>query len=291
MTSDPTLPSSPPVVPVVSEELKLEENKSEEPKPADSPSEANKRSEEVNRNEHVRFKSEGGRLLLMLPAEGEMTEEISPTALTWNDIWQQLQQRLSGGDRFWQPNTSVHLIARDRLLDVRQLQAIADTLTEAQLNLKRIYTSRRQTAVAAATAGYSVEQQASLGLLNQSAPEAGQPLADPLYLQTTVRSGVEIRHPGSVIILGDLNPGGSVIAEGDIFVWGRLRGVAHAGVKGNSQCLIMALQMEPTQIRIADFVARAPETPPNQYFPEVAYVTGNGIRITRALDFAKAARS
>lgn len=244
-----------------------------------------------DRDLHVRFKSEGGRLLLLLPPESEVTDTPSPTALTWTDLWQQLKQRLDGGDRFWQPGTVVHLIARDRLLDGRQLQAIADALTEAELQLKRVYTSRRQTAVAAATAGYSVEQQSAVAQLNQPAAESGQALAEPLYLQTTVRSGVEIRHPGTVVILGDINPGSSVIAEGDILVWGRLRGVAHAGAKGNAQCRIMALQMEPTQIRIADYVARAPETPPAQYYPEVAYVTAEGIRIARAMDFAKSQSS
>jgi septum site-determining protein MinC len=49
----------------------------------------------------------------------------------------------------------------------------------------------------------------------------------------------------------------------------------------------MALQMEPTQLRIADAVARAPETPPAQFYPEVAYVTPDGIRIARAADFSK----
>jgi septum site-determining protein MinC len=106
-------------------------------------------------------------------------------------------------------------------------------------------------------------------------------------LQITVRSGVEIRHPGTIVILGDLNPGGEVVAAGDIFVWGRLRGVAHAGANGNRNCRIMALQMEPTQLRIADAVARAPGTPPTQFYPEVAYVTPEGIRIARATDFSK----
>jgi septum site-determining protein MinC len=49
----------------------------------------------------------------------------------------------------------------------------------------------------------------------------------------------------------------------------------------------MALQMEPTQLRIAEAVARAPQTPPAQFYPEVAYVTPEGIRIARATDFAK----
>jgi septum site-determining protein MinC len=60
-------------------------------------------------------------------------------------------------------------------------------------------------------------------------------MAEPLYLQLTVRSGVEIRHPGTIVILGDFKSGRAVIAEGDIFVWGRLRGVAHAGARGNRE--------------------------------------------------------
>ena len=96
-----------------------------------------------------------------------------------------------------------------------------------------------------------------------------------------------MRHFGTVVILGDINPGGVVVADGDIVVWGRLRGVAHAGANGNSQCMIMALQMEPTQLRIADCVARAPKQMPVQFYPEMAHVTLEGIRITKAVDFSK----
>jgi len=242
-------------------------------------------SPDANRTLQVRFKSEAGRLLLLLPPGQESDETAAES--DWADLWQQLKQRLDAGERFWQPNTAVYLVARDRLLDGRQVQMIVDVLAETQLRLKRIYTSRRQTAVAAVTAGYSVEQQLPVAHLNQAPAESGQALAEPLYLQTTVRSGVEIRHPGTIAIVGDVNPGGSAIADGDILVWGRLRGLAHAGASGNSRCRIMALQMEPTQLRIANALARAPETPPDPLSPEVAYVTSDGIRIARAVDFAK----
>lgn len=255
MTSDPTLPAFLPTV---------------------SP------NAEVNGKLQVRFKTESGHLLLILPTEVE-----APIATNWSDLWLQLKQRLNGSDRFWQPNMAVHLIAADRLLDVRQLQAIAEALGEIQLQLVHVSTSRRQTAVAAATAGYSVEQQTAVATLNQTPVPPPRPLTEPLYLQMTVRSGVEVRHFGTVVILGDINPGGMVVADGDILIWGRLRGVAHAGAGGNSQCLIMALQMEPTQLRIADYLARAPKTQPGQIYPEMAHVTLEGIRITKAVDFSK----
>jgi septum site-determining protein MinC len=237
---------------------------------------------EETRNLQVHLKSEDGTLLLILPTEAE-----TPATTSWGDLWEQLKHRLNAGDRFWQPQVAVHLMAQDRLLDGRQLQAIADALSESQLQLKRVYTNRRQTALAAATAGYSVEQQPPFSALPKDPAKLVPALADPLYIETTVRSGVDIRHSGTVIILGDVNPGGNVIAAGDILVWGRLRGIAHAGSNGNSQCVIMALQMQPTQLRIADNLARAPEKHPDQFYPEVAYVAPEGIRIARAGDFSK----
>lgn len=229
----------------------------------------------------VRLKGEDGRLLLLLPPESDL-----PSAMTWTELWLQLKNRLQAGERFWQPNSPVHLMARDRLLDARQLQDISEALAEAQLQLKRVYTSRRQTAVAAATVGLSVEQQSAITHLSQT-EAAGQVLAEPLYIQTTVRSGIEIRHPGTVVVLGDVNPGSSIVADGDVLVWGALRGVVQAGASGNSRCMIMALRLDPTQIRIADFVARAPENPHSQYLPEVAYVASGGVRIAKASEFSK----
>jgi septum site-determining protein MinC len=231
----------------------------------------------------VQLKSEGERLLVILPDESQ----IPASELAWSEIWQQLKLRLNAGDRFRQSSRSVHLISKDRLLDGRQLQEFAELLGEAQLDLKSVATSRRQTAIAAVTSGYSVEQILPDTSLTSQSQTPTPTSADTLYLEMTVRSGTEIRHPGTLVLLGDLNPGGILVAQGDIIVWGRLRGIAHAGAGGNRQCLIMALQMEPTQLRIADAVARPPEKSPMPTFPEVAHITSEGIRIARANDFSR----
>jgi septum site-determining protein MinC len=222
----------------------------------------------------VRLKTDEGALQLLLPSLAE-----APAETAWSDIWEHIQQRLAGSKRFWQPLTPVHVYAQDRLLDARQLQVIATALEEVQLNLELVYTSRRQTAVAGAAAGYSVHQQNPHNLaINHMA------LAEPLYLQMTVRSGIEIRHPGTVMIVGDVNPGGEIIAAGDIIIWGNLRGLVHAGSRGNDKCLVMALQMCPTQIRIANFIARSPENPPAKLEPEVAHVSEGKIKITPSVE-------
>lgn len=255
-------------VPVIAGGVNPED--SSEPNPSESIS-----SPEIN----VYFKSANEKLLLILPSGTNQS-------LDWSDLWPQIQQRLDAGQRFWQAQTGVELMASNRLLDQRQLQQLGEGLSNVQLQLQRVHTTRRQTAIAAAAAGYAVEQQSIVLPLQTTAPIPSTPLADPLYLETTVRSGTEIRHPGTVVIVGDLNPGSSVVADGDILIWGKLRGVAHAGAQGNPRCRIMALQIEATQLRIADQVARTPK-PPTEIYPEVAYITPEGIRLARAVDFSK----
>jgi septum site-determining protein MinC len=246
-------------------------------------------AQRANQNGHIFFQAVQGLLYLHLPPTNVMTVE-------WPHLWEQLQQRLDSGAKIWPPNTSVCLMANDRLLDPRQLEQLEMSLAAANLHLKRVVTSRRQTAIAAVTAGHSVEQQTPALRLSEAGsvkfapiPEVIPVLAEPLYLETTLRSGTEVRHPGSVVVVGDVNPGSTIIADGNILIWGRLRGIAHAGANGDRDCQIMALQMEPTQLRIADQVARSPEKAPTQLYPEVASIGLEGIQISRASEVSKRA--
>lgn len=232
----------------------------------------------------VHLKSEGEKLLLILP---RIAKKEQNSLKDWTKVFQDIKYCLTYHQETWISGMSVHLVAQNRLLDSRQLQSIGEVIESVNLKLSSIHTSRRQTAVAAATAGYSVEQKVfKKSLFSEERPTLS-PLAEPLYLKTTVRSGVTIRHPGSIIIRGDINPGGEIIADGDILIWGCLRGIAHAGAKGNLECCIMALQMQPTQLRIAELVARAPSGTPEFLSPEVAYITSEGIRLKSALNFNK----
>jgi septum site-determining protein MinC len=80
-----------------------------------------------------------------------------------------------------------------------------------------------------------------------------------LFLHRTLRSGTRIEFAGHVVVLGDVNPGAEIVAEGNIIVWGRLRGMVHAGAKGNTACSVCALDLSPNQLRVADEVAAALE--------------------------------
>ena len=107
-----------------------------------------------------------------------------------------------------------------------------------------------------------------------------------MYLRQTLRSGQTVSHKGHLIIIGDVNPGAEVMAEGDITVWGSLRGIAHAGIGGNVDCEIRALNLQPIQIRIAHAIARAPDKPRMSYSashgPETARIVAGKIRVFRS---------
>ena len=70
----------------------------------------------------------------------------------------------------------------------------------------------------------------------------------------SLRSGQRIEFEGSLVVIGDVNPGAEVIAGENIIILGDLRGLAHAGAKGNRDAIIEAVSIYATQIRIADIV-------------------------------------
>lgn len=94
-----------------------------------------------------------------------------------------------------------------------------------------------------------------------------------------VRSGVILEHTGHVIVFGDVNPGAEVRAEGNIIVLGRLRGTAHAGI-GQDVGFILALQLQPQQLRICRQVARAGDSEAASQ-TEIAYIAGGQIVVER----------
>lgn len=85
-----------------------------------------------------------------------------------------------------------------------------------------------------------------------------------------------------MLVLGDVNPGARVSAGGHVLVWGRLRGIAHAGSGGDASARIVALQLRPLQLRIADAVARGPEDSPPPGMVEQASLVDGMIRLDPA---------
>lgn len=101
----------------------------------------------------------------------------------------------------------------------------------------------------------------------------------------TVRSGQLLNFNGNIVILGDVNPGAEIISTGNVVVMGYLRGIVHAGADGNKESVIAALNLAPTQLRIANMIARAPDgdSAKNGFTPELACIKNDQVYIEKYL--------
>ena len=93
------------------------------------------------------------------------------------------------------------------------------------------------------------------------------------YHKGSIRSGQCLTFDGSVVVIGDVNPGGEIKASGNIIILGQLKGIAHAGCNGMTDAFVSALYMIPVQLRIADIITRFPEeNKKGPKPPEFAYI-------------------
>jgi len=178
-------------------------------------------------------------------------------------------------------------------LDCEALRQLTGLLLEHGLEPVELIASCPTTLVAASALGLDSRWPAASG---QAAAPGGaadraiaaaqvaatETAADLLIHRGTLRSGDHLQSEGSVLLLGDVNPGARISAGGHVLVWGRLRGVAHAGRTGDSSARIVALQLRPLQLRIAAAVARGPEDSPPEGLAEEARLENGEIRIEPA---------
>ncbi|WP_028547681.1 septum site-determining protein MinC [Paenibacillus sp. UNC451MF] len=107
-------------------------------------------------------------------------------------------------------------------------------------------------------------------------------MPDVRLLKGIVRSGQTLSEEGNILFLGDINPGGSIVSSGSIYVMGSLKGMAHAGVDGDESVVIAASHLRPTQLRIAGIISRPPdEWGINEAFMEFAYIKEGKMEIDK----------
>ncbi|MES2638297.1 MAG: septum site-determining protein MinC [Myxococcota bacterium] len=109
-----------------------------------------------------------------------------------------------------------------------------------------------------------------------------------LTIDGTVRSGAVVRFAGDIQVFGDVNPGAQLIAGGNVLVFGALKGLAHAGARGDLPSttgvgpVILAFDMRPTQLRIGKVIqlpAHAPDHAARHIAPEIAWMSNGSIVI------------
>lgn len=185
------------------------------------------------------------------------------------DALAELEQVVAERHAFLQ-GSRVALTVGMRPFTADQLQAVQTLLADHDLELWTVLAERAETRQAARKLGLATRLPGSQtdldgNVLAETAVsrQPGSLHPEPtatgdLFLRETLRSGRSVYHEGSVTILGDVNPGAEIIAEGSVIVWGRLRGLVHAGVGGDETAVICALDLSPTQLRIANQIAIPP---------------------------------
>jgi len=163
------------------------------------------------------------------------------------------------------------------ILKAVDLGQLRDQLSERGLALWAVISTSPTTEQTAQTLGLATR-------IAKPAPERATALSatslksgeGAVLVRRTLRSGFSLKHSGHVIIIGDVNPGAEIVAGGDVLVWGHLRGMVHAGAEGDESAVVCALDLAPTQLRIAGFIATTPKRRGKPQ-PETARVMGGQV--------------
>jgi septum site-determining protein MinC len=192
----------------------------------------------------------------------------------WEEQRAALLDQVDGQPAFFQ-GARLALDVASQVLHVNQLVDLRDQLSERGIFLWAVISESPTTEKTAQLLGLATR-------VSKPRPEEGRKFAvedlgeeTALFLHRTLRSGTRIEFAGHVVILGDVNPGAEILAEGNVMVWGRLRGMVHAGVKGNRKSVVCALDLSPMQLRIADEISAAirPQENPR---PEIVRINNDG---------------
>lgn len=182
----------------------------------------------------------------------------------------ELEERLRGTASFFKGGW-VALAVGQRELSAEDIERIKALLAQNEVTLGTVISESPATRAIARHLGLQTKRSPNL----QPHPDwrTEEEFSEGGLIRRTLRSGQIVRHPGHVVIIGDVNDGAEVIAGGDILIWGSLRGTVHAGATGNDQAIVCALDLAPTQLRIGKHIARPPEGKPEyRATPEVAFI-------------------
>ena len=179
--------------------------------------------------------------------------------------------------------TIIDLDCGDWILSCSDLKDLSALVDHAGHQLGRITSRAPETVVSASALGLDASSSRTPSRRDKQTDSAVEGGSDLLFHHGTLRSGDHLQSERSILLYGDVNPGARISSAADVLVWGRLRGVAHAGCEGSTTAKIIALQLRPLQLRIADVVARGPEDLPQAGLAEQAELKDGVIAIEPAV--------
>ena len=188
---------------------------------------------------------------------------------SWEDQQSALLMQMDQQPSFFQ-GARLALDVGPQVLHVNEMVELRDRLSERNVVLWAIVSESPITEQTAQLLGLATR-------ISKPRPEETRFASkDPddetaLFINKTIRSGARIEFPGHVVILGDVNPGAEIVAEGNIIIWGRLRGAVHAGSKGDENAKVCALDFAPMQLKIVEESVNVKKKKENPG-PEMAFI-------------------
>jgi septum site-determining protein MinC len=185
---------------------------------------------------------------------------VSLTDAPWNEQLSVLISRVDAQPSFFQ-GARLALDVASQVLHVNELVDLRDQLSERGISLWAVLSESPTTEQTSQLLGLAtrISKPRPQESVDYGVDDLGKGTA--LFLNQTLRSGTRIEFAGHVVVLGDVNPGAEIVAEGNIMIWGRLRGMVHAGSDGDEETVICALEFSPMQLRIADDILDVKESP------------------------------
>jgi septum site-determining protein MinC len=196
---------------------------------------------------------------------------IALAGAAWPELAAAFIENIDGQPAFFE-GARVALDVGPQDLRVAELSSLRDQLSERGISLWAVLSESGVTEATAQNLGLATRL--SKPHPHNEYAEVREAAAADLeatarWIVGPLRSGGRIVYAGSVVVLGDVNPGAEIVAGGSVVVWGRLRGVVHAGADGDEGAVVCALELAPTQLRIAGEIAVSPQKHGSSQ-PEVA---------------------
>lgn len=189
---------------------------------------------------------------------------------TWADLQSELFQQVEERENFFK-GAKLALDVGPLGLNVKELSTLRDRLSEKGISLWAVVSNSGKTEQTAQNLGLATRLSAPRPERTVKTLEQNLSGESAMLVQRTLRSGVKVTFGGHIVVVGDVNPGAEIIAGGSVVVWGKLRGVVHAGAQGDEAAVVCALDLSPTQLRIAEQIATAP-TRKGKAQPEMARI-------------------
>lgn len=202
----------------------------------------------------------------------------------WSDVTSRLTTLIDSQGTFFK-GAQVTLAIGPRELRYQELANVQKLLAKRDVTLLAVLSDSDRTSGAAQKLGVKTDLTAlDLQGNGTDAPPLRPPPIDPeergtqgVLIKRTLRNGRTVHSDGHVVVVGDVNAGAVITAGGDVVVWGRLRGTVHAGVYGDESAVVCALDLAPTQLRIAGYITISPDERRRKPRPEKALVRNNRI--------------